>query len=166
MSVPLADAAVRRALREALAGGGAHVDLDAALADLPASARGLRPDGAPHAIWELVEHLRIAQEDLVAYTTSAEATSPPWPEGYWPAPRETVDDATWQASVEGLRAGLAAMRGWVDDPAFDLTAEIPWSDALPGGGRRTPLRQVLVACDHLGYHLGQIVAVRRALGLW
>lgn len=166
MSVPLANEAVRRALREALAGGGAHVDLEAALDDLPASARGVRPAGAPHAVWELVEHLRIAQEDLVAYTLSAEATSPPWPDGYWPAPREVVDDASWSASVEGLRAGLATMRGWLDDPSFDLTADIPWSDELPGGGRRTPLRQLLVACDHLGYHLGQIVAVRRALGLW
>jgi hypothetical protein len=160
------DASVRRAVRELLAGRSAHVDLEAATADLPAELRGVRPEGLPHAVWELVEHLRIAQRDLVDYTLSGEAASPPWPEGYWPAPRAQVDDATWEASLAGLRTGLAEMDGWLRDPAFDLTAELAHSDELPGGGRRTPLRQVLVAADHLGYHVGQIVTARRALGAW
>ncbi len=160
------DQAVRRAVRELLANRSAHVDLDAALDGLPADARGVRPAGHPHSVWELVEHLRIAQHDLVTYTLDPEATSPPWPEGFWPEPMERVDDERWRASVEGLREALGAMDGWLRDPAFDLTADIPHSDPLPDGGRRTPLRQILVASDHLAYHLGQIVTVRRALGVW
>ena len=158
--------AVRRAVRELLAQRSAHLDVAAALADLPAELRGVRPDGHPHSVWELVEHLRIAQEDLVAYTLSADAESPPWPDGYWPAPRDEVDDATWRASLDGLTRGLETMDGWARDPAFDLSADIAHSDPLPGGGRRTPLRQMLVAADHLAYHLGQIVTVRQALGAW
>lgn len=160
------DAALRRALRELLAQRGAHVDVAAALADLPAELRGVRPEGHPHSVWELLEHLRIAQEDLVAYTLSADAESPPWPDGYWPAPRDVVDEAAWQASLDGLTRGIEAMDAWARDPEFDLTAEIAHSDRLPDGGRRTPLRQVLVAADHLAYHLGQIVTVRQALGAW
>lgn len=160
------DAALRRALREQLEGRSAHVSLDEALAELPSELRGRRPPALPHSVWEQLEHMRIAQEDLVAYSLDARAASPPWPEGYWPTPREHVDDAMWQASQRGLEEGLATMRGWVDDPAFELTAEIPHSGVLPAGGRRTYLRQVLVAVDHLGYHLGQIVQLRRALGAW
>lgn len=158
--------AVLRAVREALSGRSAHVDLDAALAEFPPELRARRPDGEPHSVWELVEHLRIAQEDLVAYTLSSDAPSPDWPDGYWPEPRDSVDDDRWNATVDGLRTGLAEMEGWLDDPEFDLTADIAWSTELPSGGRRTPLRQILVACEHLSYHLGQIVTVRKALGAW
>lgn len=157
---------MRRALRELLRGEGAHVPLDAAVAGLPAHLRGTRPAGLPYAVWELVEHMRIGQEDLVAYTLSAEHDVLPWPDGYWPAARDPVPDAVWEASLQGLRAALAEMEGWLDDPAFELLADIPHSDALPDGGRRTPMRQILIAADHLAYHVGQIVAARRALGAW
>lgn len=166
MSPPADDPAMRRAVRELLSSRSAHVDLGGALDGLPADARGVRPAGHPHSVWELVEHLRIAQHDLVAYTLDPDATSPPWPDGYWPEPIDPVDDARWHASVDGLQEALSAMDGWLRDPSFDLTAEIPHSDALPSGGRRTPLRQILVASDHLAYHLGQIVTVRRALDAW
>lgn len=161
-----ATGALERALREAWAGRSAHADLDAALEGLDPSLRSTRPDGLPYSAWELVEHLRIAQEDLVAYTSGQDHDEPPWPEGYWPGPRESVDDATWERSVAGLKESLAAMASWLDDPEVDLMAELPHSDLLPDGGRRTPLRQMLVALDHRAYHLGQIVAVRRALGAW
>lgn len=157
---------MRRALRELLRGEGAHVPLDAALAGLPAHLRGTRPDGLPYAVWELVEHMRIGQEDLVAYTLSAEHDAPPWPDGYWPAPRDPVPDAVWEASLQGLHAALAEMEGWLDDPSFELLEDIPHSDALPDGGRRTPVRQIVIAADHQAYHVGQIVVIRRALGAW
>lgn len=157
---------VLRAFREAWAGRSAHVDLDAALADLDAALRAVRPEGVPYSVWELVEHLRIAQKDLLDYTLAREHDAPPWPEGYWPGPRETVDDPTWQESVGGLKAGLAEMGKWLNDPEMDLTEDLPHSDLLPDGGRRTPLRQMLVAMDHRAYHVGEIVAVRRALGAW
>ena len=155
-----------RALREAWAGRSAHADLDAALDDLDPALRAVRPEGMPYSVWELVEHLRIAQEDLVDYTLAREHDAPPWPEGYWPGQRETVDDPTWERTVIALKESLAEMGAWLDDPEMDLTADLPHSDLLPDGGRRTPLRQMLVAMDHRAYHLGQIVAVRRALGAW
>lgn len=160
------DEAVRRALREGLAGRSAHVDLAAALNGLPADLRGRRAPGLPHSAWELVEHLRLSLDDLVTYALDAQASSPPWPEGYWPQPRDPVDDATWNASREGVARGVATMRAWLDDPGFDPSADIPHSDALPDGGKRSYLRQILVAIDHTGYHVGQIVQVRRALDTW
>lgn len=158
--------AVVRAVREALHGHSAHVDLERALTDLPRELRGVRPAGHDHSIWELVEHLRIAQEDLAAYALSADASSPAWPDGYWPEPLDPVDDARWQASVDALTRSLAAMEAWLDDPDMDLGADLPWSSELPSGGRRTALRQVLVACEHMSYHLGQIVQIRKVLGAW
>lgn len=162
----MSDRALDRALREAWAGRSAHVDFDAAIAGLDPALRATRPQGLPYSVWELVEHLRIAQEDLVAYTTGRETTSPPWPEGYWPAPRASVDDASWERAVAGAKAAFDAMAAWLDDPGTDLAAELPHSDRLADGGRRTVVRQMLVALDHRAYHVGQIVAVRRALGAW
>lgn len=158
--------AERRALQEVWAGRSAHADLEGAIADLDPALRGVRPEGLPYSVWELVEHIRIGQEDLVAYTLDATHASPAWPDGYWPEPSERVEDAVWNESVAGLRRALEAMEAWLTDPNVDLGAEIAHSDELPGGGRRTPLRQVLVALDHRAYHLGQIVVVRRALGAW
>jgi hypothetical protein len=126
----------------------------------------VRPAGHAHSVWEIVEHLRIAQEDLAAYALSGDSVSPQWPEGYWPVPTDAVDDARWNESISALGASLAEMERWLHDPAFALTDDLAWSDELPSGGRRTPLRQVLVAIQHLSYHLGQIVDVRRALGAW
>lgn len=158
--------AVLRALRELWAGRGAHADLETALEGLPAADRARRPEGMPYSVWELVEHLRISQEDLVAYTLDASHPTPSWPDGYWPARRDEVDDATWRESVNGLLRSLDAMEAWLHDPEFDLMADIPGSDPLPSGGRRTPYRQMLIAADHRAYHLGQIVTLRRALGNW
>lgn len=157
---------LRRALRELWVGGGAHADLDAALEGLDPALRTVRPEGLPYSVWELVEHLRIAQEDLVGYTLDPSHVSPAWPNEHWPAPREAIGDEAWKESVDGLRRSLNAMEAWLHDPSFELTAEIAHSDVLPSGSRRTPLRQVLVAVDHRAYHLGQVVAVRRALGAW
>ena len=161
-----ADGPVREALLELWEGGGAHVDLGAALEGLDPAQRAVRPGGFPYSVWELVEHLRLTQEDLVSYTLDPNHESPPWPEGYWPGPREAVNDGLWRESVDGLRRALDAMEAWITEGDVRLVVPIEHSDLLPSGVRRTPLRQVLVAADHRAYHLGQIVAVRRALGAW
>ena len=143
-----------------LQGGHAHVGLEHAVADLRAGDRGRRPKDLPTSVWELLEHMRIAQEDILRYTLDPAWSSPSWPEGYWPEPLHPVDDETWSRTLDGFLADRKELVELVLDPATDLGAE------LPHGEGRTYLRQALVAADHNAYHTGQIVAVRRSLGAW
>jgi DinB family protein len=114
----------------------------------------------PHTPWRLVEHLRIAQRDILEFTRNPRHVSPPWPEGYWPVGDAPPDDAAWNRSVAGFRADLQAMQDLVADPATDLFAP------LPHGEGQTVLREALLVADHNAYHLGQMVVVRRLLGAW
>lgn len=141
-------------------GGHAHATLDRAIAGLHPDDRGRRPDGFPHSVWELLEHMRIAQEDILRYTLDPSWSSPPWPVGYWPEPMASVDDETWSATRHGFLSVRNELIEMVQREDLDLAAE------LPHGEGRTYLRQALVAADHNAYHTGQIVAVRQALGSW
>jgi hypothetical protein len=113
-----------------------------------------------HTVWELLEHLRIAQEDIVRYTLDPGWVSPEWPKGYWPDPAAAVTEEAWKASLDGFFAGLEETVALARNPAIDLTAR------LPHGEGRTYLRQVLLVADHNAYHLGQVVETRKALGDW
>jgi uncharacterized damage-inducible protein DinB len=150
---------LRRDLLELLEGKGAHVAAEAAFADLAPEHRARRPVEDGHTVWELLEHLRIAQEDIVRYTLEPGWVSPPWPDGYWPE-IETPTEDQWQASLQGFRRDLEAMKALVRDPARDLTAEIPHGEG------RSYLREVLLVADHNAYHLGQVIEVRRLVGAW
>ncbi len=143
-----------------LKGGGAHLDFDQAIAGLPAELRGTKPPGVPHTPWRLLEHLRIAQWDILEFTRNPRHVSPPWPEGYWPAADAPPDDEAWDRSVAAFRADLRAMQDLVADPATDLFTP------LPHGEGQTALREALLVADHNAYHLGQLVMVRRLLGAW
>jgi len=154
------DQSLREHLLYLLSGGGAHLNFDAAVADLPAALRGVRPDGLPHSPWELLEHLRIAQRDILEFSRNAKHVSPEWPSGYWPASAAPPDDAAWDKSVAAFRRDLAAMRKLVKDPKTNLYARIPHGDG------QTILREALLTADHNAYHLGQLVLVRRLLGAW
>jgi len=153
------DARLRKDLIELLRGGSAHLAPERAFTGLPARLRATRPGRGLHTIWELLEHLRLAQEDILRYTLEPGWSSPPWPEGYWPSvvrptPRQ------WSASLKGFLGDLAAVCALVQDRAIDLTAPIPH------GGGRSYLREVLLVADHNAYHLGQVVEARRRLGAW
>ncbi|MFW6060837.1 MAG: DinB family protein [Phycisphaeraceae bacterium] len=154
----------QRPLREHLAallrGGGAHLSFDEAVADLPPPLRGARPLGLPHTPWRLLEHMRLAQQDILEFTRSADWESPPWPEGYWPRGDGPPDDRAWRRSIEQFEADLEAMVALVRDAGTDLFAPLPW------GTGQTPLREALLIADHNSYHLGQLVTVRRLLGAW
>jgi len=143
-----------------LRGGGAHIGFDDAIKGLPVDLRGKRPKGAPHSPWEILEHLRIAQGDILEFSRSADYKSPKWPEGYWPAAPAPPSSAAWAKSVRGFREDLEAMCALVSDPATDLFAAIPWGDG------QTILREALLVADHNAYHLGELVLVRRLLGAW
>jgi hypothetical protein len=154
------DKALRDHMLNLLRGGSAHLDFDAAVADLPANLRGARPAGVPHTPWRLLEHMRIAQWDIVEFARNPRHVSPKFPEGYWPAGDAPPDDAAWDRSVASFRADLRAMQDLVANPATDLLVPIPHGDG------QTILRQALLVADHNAYHLGQLVIVRRALGAW
>jgi uncharacterized damage-inducible protein DinB len=155
----------RRNLLELLEMGSSHLTLDEAVAGLDAASASLLPAsgeeaGIGRSVWHLLEHMRITQEDIVRYTVDPSWRSPAWPASYWPSPEARADESRWRATLDGLRRDLDEVRGWVRDRGSRLTEEIPH------GQGRTYLRQVLLVADHNAYHLGQIVLVRRALGLW
>jgi uncharacterized damage-inducible protein DinB len=153
-------ASLRDHLLSLLKGGGAHLNFDKAIADLPAELRGAKPPGVPHTPWRLLEHLRIAQRDILEFTRDPRHVSLPWPAGYWPAGDAPPDDEAWDRSVAAFRADLRAMQDLITDPATDLFAP------LPHGKGQTALREALLVADHNAYHLGQLVVVRRLLGAW
>jgi DinB family protein len=154
------DRDLRDHLLDLLGGGGAHVGFDRAIDGLPAALRGRRPDGFPHSAWQLLEHLRLAQWDILEFSRDREHVSPAWPEGYWPEGPEPPGDAAWERAVAAFRRDLEALRDLVADPATDLYAKIPW------GKGQTILREALLVADHNAYHLGQLVLLRRLLGAW
>ena len=154
------DKALREHLLELLRGGHAHLDFEAAVAGLPPESRGTRPPGLPHTPWRLLEHLRIAQWDILRFCIDPNHVSPVFPEGYWPAEDAPPDPNAWDRSVAAFRADLAAMMGLVADPSTDLFAP------LAHGQGQTVLREAMLVADHNAYHLGQFVTVRRLLGAW
>ena len=157
------DAVLRKQLVDLLRSGHAHVTAEKALADVALDIRGVRPADGVHSVWEELEHMRIAQEDILRYTLDASWQSPRWPEGYWPAPvvpDERVSDAMWDAAVASFFRDRESVIKLIEDDSIDLTAQIPH------GEDRTYLRQVLLVADHNAYHLGQIVQARKILGDW
>src|SRR4051812_30870696 len=153
-------ARLREHLLYLLKGGGAHLNFDKAIAGLPAALRGARPPGLPHTPWRLLEHLRIAQWDILRFCIDPNHVSPEFPAGYWPAGDAPPDPDAWDRSVAAFRADLEAMMDLVTNPATDLFTP------LPHGQGQTVLREALLVADHNAYHLGQLVTVRRLLGAW
>ena len=154
------DKALREHVLYLLDGGGAHVKFDEVIADVPASVRGKKPTGLPHSLWMLLEHLRMAQWDILEFSRNPKHVSPKWPEGYWPKTEAPPSSAAWNASIKKFRQDLKAMHGLVKDLKTDLFARIPWGDG------QTILREALLVADHNAYHLGQMLDVRRLLGAW
>jgi hypothetical protein len=152
--------ALRDHLLYLLRGGGAHLDFEAAIAGLPANLRGAKPAGLPHTPWRLLEHMRLAQWDILEFCRNPKHVSPDFPGGYWPRGDAPPDAGAWDRSVEAFRADLRAMQELVADASSDLFAPIPH------GQGQTLLREALLVADHKAYHLGQFVTVRRLLGAW
>ena len=151
---------LRQQVVDLLGGGGAHLTWDEALDGLRPAHRAAAPRRGLHTIWELVEHVRIAQEDILRYALEPGWRSPKWPDGYWPSVKEPTP-RQWKASLAAFRRDLEAVVGMVLDPAIDLTGVIPH-----GEGGHTYLREALLVADHNAYHLGQVVVARRLLGDW
>jgi len=154
------DQALRDHLLSLLKNGHAHATFEAAVADLPAALQGSRPDGIPHSPWQLLEHLRLAQWDILEFSRDPKHVSPPWPEGYWPKDPAPPSATAWEESLAAFRRDLKAMEELIADSANDLYAPFPWGDG------QTLLREALLVADHNAYHVGQLVFVRRLLGAW
>jgi hypothetical protein len=151
---------LRAHVLELLDGGSAHLRFDKAIAKLPASLRGKRPRGLSETPWRLLEHLRIAQWDILEFSRDPRHVSPEFPRGYWPDGDAPPSTRAWERSVQAFRGDLAAMRALVADPASDLFT--PFAH----GTGQTLLREALLIADHNAYHVGQLVMVRRLLGAW
>jgi hypothetical protein len=152
--------ALRKHVLELLEGKGAHADFDSAVSGFPVKRAGDKPPGAEHTAWQLLEHLRIAQRDILEFSRNPKHVSPKWPAGYWPEADTPKTQAAWTKSVQAFRADLKAMMALVQNPASDLLAP------LPHGQGQTLLREALLVADHNSYHLGQFVMIRRLLGAW
>jgi hypothetical protein len=151
---------LRQHLLYLLRGGGAHLGFDDVIADFPPHLRGRKAEGAPHTAWQLLEHLRIAQWDIVEFSRNPGHVSPEFPAGFWPKTAGPPSEEAWEESVGAVRADLEAIQKLVEDPATDLYARI-----VHGEGQ-TILREALLIADHNAYHLGQLVLLRRLLGAW
>jgi uncharacterized damage-inducible protein DinB len=151
---------VRDAIARLLDWGDAHVTLDGALKGLPAALRGRVPRGMPHSIWQLVEHLRLAQRDILEFTVAKRYRPMQWPDDYWPKRPAPPSAAAWRKSLTDHRRDLRALQTLARDTS------VPLESKVPNGDGQTVLRELLLVADHTAYHVGQIVSVRSALGAW
>ena len=153
--------AIREHLVSALDWEDAHVGFDKALDGIPADQRGARANGFEHSLWQLLEHLRIAQEDILDFCVNARYEhTRKWPDDYWPTQPAPPNDQAWHDSIAAYTRSLDAMKQLTRD-VDDLTASVPTGEA-----RHTYLREILLVIDHNAYHVGQVIDLRRALGIW
>ena len=157
---PNEDKALREHVVYLINGGGAHASFDDVIAKVPAKLRGAKAEKLPHTPWMLLEHLRIAQWDILEFSRNKDHESPKWPEGYWPDANAVPRAAEWEKSIKSFRKDLKAMEKLVSDPKIDLFKKIPWGDG------QTILREALLVADHNAYHIAQLVDVLRALDAW
>lgn len=154
--------ALRGELVFQLEGGYAHARFEDVVADFPSDLRGAVPHGLPYSAWQLLEHIRIAQHDIVAFSKNADGRYKEltWPDDYWQKSPEPPKHDAWDHSIQGILTDRAAMVQMVSDEGSDLLAPFPWGDG------QTLLREAMLIVDHAGYHLGELVALRRILNVW
>jgi uncharacterized damage-inducible protein DinB len=149
--------ALRTHLDNLLRMEGAHISFDAAVADFPAALRGAKPAGAPHSAWQLIEHMRIAQEDILDFSRNAQYKDKKFPDDYWPTHEAPPSEEAWQRSIQQFRKDLTEMRELIGNPRTDLF------ERIAHGSGQTLLREALLVADHNAYHLGQLVFLRKLL---
>ena len=154
------DQSIREHVLYLLRGGGAHIDFETLIGDFPVEIINGKANKIPYSPWHVLEHMRIAQWDILEFSRNANHKSPPWPEGYWPDADAPPNAAAWDASVAAFRRDLAEMEKLVKDPSSDLFAPIAH------GQGQTLLREALLVADHNSYHVGELILLRRALGAW
>jgi hypothetical protein len=154
------DAPLREQLSRLLAWEDAHVGFDTAIADIPLEDRAKQPAGLPYSPWQLLEHLRLAQRDILEFCRNPNYQELTWPADYWPSSPAPPSPSAWEESVRQFRVDRAALQELASDPSVDLAAKIAH------GNGQTYLRELVLVADHTAYHIGQLVVVRRLLGNW
>lgn len=154
------DAILRKHLISLLTETNAHAGFEDAVKDMPVKLRGQVPKGAEHSPWQLLEHLRIAQWDILDFSRNPDYETLKWPDDYWPKSPEPPNEKSWDQSVHSFRHDLQALCDLISDKSTDLFAKIPHGDG------QTILREALLTADHNAYHVGQLILVRRLLGAW
>jgi hypothetical protein len=154
------DKSLRKHLAALLDGGHAFAPFDKIIADFPPKLRGEVPKGLPHSAWMLLEHLRFTQWDILDFSRNPKYAAAKWPDDYWPKAPSPPSAAAWDKSVTAFQDDLKTMRSLVSDPKTELFENIPWGDG------QTILREALLVADHNAHHLGQLIDVRRLLGVW
>lgn len=155
-----ADSILRKQLLELLDGRNAHMQFKDAVAGFPLGSINTEPPNSKHTPWRLLEHMHIAQWDILEFVRNPKHVSPPWPEGYWPPEGKQAAQADWDQTLKGFREDLQAIHSLVEDPNTDLSTDLPHA---PG---YTVLREVLVLADHNAFHLGEFALMRGILGAW
>jgi len=148
---------LRKHLADTLRMKGAHLTFDEAVSDFPTDQRGAKPHGAPHSAWELLEHMRLAQEDILDFSRNPKYKERKFPDDYWPPTAEPPSPDAWDESVKQFQHDLKEMQQLIADTTQDLLAK------LPHGAGQTLLREALLVADHNSYHLGQLVFLRKML---
>ena len=154
------DQPLRKHLLELLDGGHAHATFDQVIKDFPAKFRGEIPPGLTHSAWMLLEHMRLAQWDILDFSRNPKYKALNWPGDYWPKSPVPADAVAWEKSIQSFHDDLEAMKKLVSNPKTDLFAKIKWGEG------QTILREAMLVADHNSHHLGQLIDVRRALGIW
>jgi hypothetical protein len=153
------DKSVREHLLSLLKGSQAHADFDAGMGDWPVQLAGVKVSNFPHTAWMLLEHMRIAQSDILEFSHNPKHVSPPWPEGYWPESEAPPNEKAWKSAMAEFKKDLYAVEQLVANPKTNLYEKLPWGDG------QTILREVLLVADHNAYHLGQLVMLRKSIGI-
>jgi len=148
---------LRQRLDKVLAGKGAHMDFESVVSGFPKKLHGKKPSFIPYSAWQLLEHLRIAQWDILEFSRNANHVSPPWPEGYWPKDPQPPKEEDWDRSVQQFQKDLNDMRALVSNPSTDLHRKIPH------GSGQNILREALLVADHNSYHVGQLMMLCKIL---
>ena len=157
---PETEGILRKQLITLLTSNQAHKSFDEAIKDLPIELRGVKPDKVPYSIWQLVDHIRVVQWDILEFSRDASHQSPPWPKGYWPTETAPADEAAWQKTLNQIRQDRDAFVTLLTDPDRDLYA--PFAQ----GEGQNLLREALLIADHTAYHVGEIILIRRLLDAW
>ena len=154
------NSAVRKQLIELLTGSNAHQSFAEAVKDLPANLRGVKPDKLPYTIWQLVDHIRIAQHDILEFSRNPDYQSPPWPSGYWTKEVAPASETTWEQALDQIQQDRDAFIDLLNDPQANLYTPLAHGDG------QNLLREALLIADHNAYHVGEIIIIRRLLDAW
>jgi len=154
------DARLREQLLQLLSGRNAHLTFEMAVKDFPMNQINTRPPSVPYSPWQLLEHIRIAQWDILEFTRDPDHVSPEWPTGYWPPENAEADAVAWQATLAALRADMRALEELVRNPDVNLYADLPHAEGY------TVLREIMLVADHSAYHIGEFAILRQVMGTW